>query len=113
MEELSSAALRDCPGEEELVPVLGKERRFILQRGEKINNKNVLNKMPAGLSVQARVFNQLPVTYLSVQPALTLILVFLRRKKTAIFDRVIQQITEELKDKSQNILHLQASLQIQ
>lgn len=61
MEELSSAALRDCPGEEELVAVLGKERRFILQRGEKINNKNVLNKMPAGLSVQAPFFCHIPV----------------------------------------------------
>lgn len=34
MEKLSSPALRDCPGKEELVSVLRKQRCFILQRGE-------------------------------------------------------------------------------
>lgn len=35
MEELSSPPLRDGSGEEELVSVVGKERRFVLQRGER------------------------------------------------------------------------------
>lgn len=39
MEKLSSATLRDRPGEEKLVSIFGKERRLVLKRGEKLQKR--------------------------------------------------------------------------
>lgn len=78
VEKLSSATLRNCSGEEELVSVLGEERRFVLQ-GRRDKHLLVALNVPAGAfglphnNKGCSAF----ITYLSVQPALTLIFMFL------------------------------------
>lgn len=106
VEKLSSPTLRDCSGEEKLVPVLGEERWFILQW-----KRNICMFMPSGPKCarrarwclviylfKVRIVQQTPsvhfffvlqqqwssvfITYLSVQPALTLIFMFLKIMST-------------------------------
>lgn len=80
MEELPSPTLRDGSGEEEPVSISGEERRFVLRRQETaawISLRVVWLIYWFWIRASCRLF----ITYLSVQPALALIFVFLRRTK--------------------------------
>lgn len=100
VEKLSSPTLRDGSDEEKLVAVSGEERRFILQRERETAACVPSGNVPAGLLfllssyllVQAQTHaantvcffyycctgSSVFIMYLSVQPALTLVFVFLK-----------------------------------
>lgn len=104
VEKLPSPALRYRPGEEKFVSVLGKDRRFILEKKKKklyaVCPSTCLRGFCAccclpvwdstqGANTVSYFFNKVTlngrkavfsITYLSVQPALTLVLVFLQRR---------------------------------